>query len=531
MKKIDIIYIIPLMIFLMIISSCYEDKGNYDYDEIPVITAENLPTSIVVVQKADPIVLEPKITSSIEGVIEADNPNFEFGCKLYILRGSITPDSRYIDINEEKNINVHYLPEVDPGDYVCWYTVTDKRTGVATNFEIPVKVTSSTYEGWMVLSDVGTDNKVRLDLISVISQDRITPVYDLLGPNAPELKNGISLLYDAWPQYAKGDYIALVSQTGTYSLDQTTLQTEEADNVLNTDFIITPQDEKIVALNTVYCSELLNVTDKGNIYMKETYMSGAAYEHPINTFVMDGDPEFRVAPFIGVPQNRPLQNTSTGSDFVALFYDMDNKRFVKWVESNENARACMLLADPVDAKFSFTTGKDIIAMVSTKFSGSVVYSVLEDEAKERYVYGINIAGGAFSQSYYAKMNIENFDKATKFAFHSQYQYMFYDAGNKVYCYRMDTGALSQPLTLNSDEEITLLKFNLFQRPQNQLSDQSDEFWSQQYNLIVGSYKKNATDDNGGVLRFYRFEPSNQTLTLVSEYTGFGKIRDVVYRER
>lgn len=522
MKKLNIVYIIPLMILMM--SSCYEDKGNYSYDEIPVITAENMPTSITVVQKADPIVIEPSFTSSIEGKID-DNPNFEFGCKLYIKRGSLSTDSRYIDIDEEKNINVYYLPEVAPDDYVCWYTVTDKRTGVTTNFEIPVKVTSSTYEGWMVLSNVGAENKVRLDLVSVITQDRTTPIYDLLGPNAPDLRNGISLLYDAWPRYAKGDYIALVSETGTYALDATTLQTEEADNILMNDFIITPQDEKIVALNTVYCSELLTVTDKGNVYMRETYMSGSAFENPINTFVMDDDPAFTAAPFIGVHMERP------SGVYMALLYDKDNKRFIKWDESNEDARACMLLADPVDAKFSFTTGKDMIAMVSTKFSGGTVYSVLEDESKARYVYGINLSGGAFSQSYYAKMDIENFDKATQFAFHSQYQYMFYDAVNKVYCYRMDTGTLSQPLTLSSDEEITLLKFNPYQRPQSELSDQSDEFWAQQYNLIVGSYKKNATDDNGGILRFYKFDQSNQTLTLVSEYTGFGKIRDVVYRER
>ena len=31
--------------------------------------------------------------------------------------------------------------------------VTNKQTGVTTNFKVPVQVTSATYEGWMVLCD------------------------------------------------------------------------------------------------------------------------------------------------------------------------------------------------------------------------------------------------------------------------------------------------------------------------------------------------------------------------------------------
>ena len=54
---------------------------------------------------------------------------------------------------------------------------------------------------------------------------------------------------------------------------------------------------------------------------------------------------------------------------------------------------------------------------------------------------------------------------------------------------------------------------------------------QQYYLMVGSYKKNVTDGTGGVLRFYKFSQATGELTLVNEYTGFGRIKDVVYRER
>ena len=108
--------------------------------------------------------------------------------------------------------------------------------------------------------------------------------------------------------------------------------------------------------------------------------------------------------------------------------------------------------------------------------------------------------------------------------------MFYNNDNKVYAYQLMSDAVQNPLTLEN-EEITMLKFNIFMRATSELSDQSDAFLEQQYYLVVGSYKKNVTDGTGGVLRFYKFSQATGELTLVNEYTGFGRIKDVVYRER
>ncbi len=508
------------------VTACYDDKGNYNYKDVPVITAENLPeTTISVVQKTDPIILRPSFTSSIDGVID-DNPNYEFGCLLYKNAGVFPDGSRYKDINPEHNKDIDYIPDDNEGDYTCWYTVTDKRTGEVTNFEIPVKITSATYEGWMVLCDEGAENKVHMDLISILSKERPAEIYhDVLGENAPDITNAKSVFYDPWPKYAHGDYLWLVSEDGTYSLNASTLQCNSAYNIMETDFLVTPADEQVIAMDGLYGSYNFIVTNKGNLYFKYMNRAGSIYETPVNTFVADTDPQFAVAPFIGVSQRRPLDSR------IALFYDKDNKRFVKWDAYTSEGGACIELADPESPRFSYTTGKDMIAMVNTRFSEATTYSILEDDSHNRYVYGISLAGGDLSQTYYQQINAEGFNNATEFAFHSQYPYMFYNgAENKVYCYHLMNNTVTQPLTLDG-EEITLLKFNLFQNTEANLSDSSEEFMNQQYYLIVGSYKKNATDDNGGILRFYKFDSSSQALALVSEYTGFGKIRDAVYRER
>lgn len=50
-------------------------------------------------------------------------------------------------------------------------------------------------------------------------------------------------------------------------------------------------------------------------------------------------------------------------------------------------------------------------------------------------------------------------------------------------------------------------------------------------LIVCSYKNAATDNNGGMLRFYDVRGSGMKLTLKPgwEYSGFAKIKDVRYK--
>ena len=513
---------LQLLMLLMTASACYEDKGNYDYNEVPVITAENMPQSITVIANVEPITLTPSFTSSTEGNIDG-NASFRFGCRLYKRGGTFEDGERFIDIDEEGKKDIAYTPAVSEGDYVCWYTVTDTRTDVTTNFQIPVKVTSATYEGWMVLCD-DEQEQVRLDFIAALSGNRMVPIYHVLGESLPALQHANSLFYDAWPRYQKGDDIRFTSGSGTYSINNNTLQGEANSNITELDFIIRPQDEEVVALSNIYQYCHFAITNKGNLYKKFTWMAGGAFEDPINTLEAGTKPQFTVAPHVGVIMRRPMGD----GDNVALFYDKDNQRFLKWSDAIEDGNACVELSDPTGALFSFHTGKNLVDMVSTRFSDGVIYSILEDAAG-RYVYGINLAGGSFAQTYYQKIDAPGFAQASQFAFHSQYPYMFYNDGDKICCYHLMNKTVSTPLTLGG-EEITLLKFNLYQRSREDLGNQTDEFWNQQYNLVVGSYKKGTGPDRG-ILRFYKFNQTTGTLTLLSEYTGFGKIRDVLYRER
>lgn len=48
-----------LALLLFLTTACYEDKGNYDYSEVPEITAEGLPEQVTLLQKADVLSIAP----------------------------------------------------------------------------------------------------------------------------------------------------------------------------------------------------------------------------------------------------------------------------------------------------------------------------------------------------------------------------------------------------------------------------------------------------------------------------------------
>jgi hypothetical protein len=174
---------------------------------------------------------------------------------------------------------------------------------------------------------------------------------------------------------------------------------------------------------------------------------------------------------------------------------------------------------------------ELLHMEGTRFSGGVVYAVMQDGAGGRHVYAINMSGNGFVQeSAYKNVSAPDFDKATLFAFHSQFPYMFYAAGNRVYLHNLGSGRTY--LAAECAGQVTMLKFNLYRQGNpDDLNDRSDEFMARQFELMVGSYDASAGGNNGGRLAFYRVDGVNNSVAERAGYDGFGRIVDVVYRER
>lgn len=182
-----------------------------------------------------------------------------------------------------------------------------------------------------------------------------------------------------------------------------------------------------------------------------------------------------------------------------------------------------------DTFIPFKTGQDLVYMEGTSYNQNVVFAILEDEGGARSVLATNLTDNQYVQeNYYEDIQAENFNVAEHFAFHSQYPYMFYAYGNKVYTYQLGTG-ITTDISLPAGEEITMLKIDLWKwlMPSSIPEDKVAE----QHYVLVGSYNPATGGDNGGILRRYRLNNSTNSLELVNEWSGFAKIVDVCYRER
>ena len=140
-----------LLSFILFLMSCYDDKGNYDYSEMAEIKIENLPETLEILGGIEHIVAQPKVISSLEGEIKDGNPNFEFSYKLELKGGSQLYNEAWVDLNPSKSLNLDTLISIPSGNYVVWFAVKDKRSSIEYSTTFDVKVTSSTYEGWLVL--------------------------------------------------------------------------------------------------------------------------------------------------------------------------------------------------------------------------------------------------------------------------------------------------------------------------------------------------------------------------------------------
>lgn len=520
-----------LFMFLLLVTACYDDEGNYSYSEIPEITVSNVSQNPSVYRGVEDFVFNPTVTSSTEGEISADDANYEYSCRIANAGGGTFSDGeQWHEINVNKTQSFTYEVTEPTGTYTAVYSITDKRTGVQTNYRFTLNVSSSTYEGWMVLCNEGAENKARLDMVSVISTDRIEEAHNLFAGLQPDLFDARQIAICHVGTDEDEDFIYLVTGSGTYRLDRNELTYDETGTIMS-EFATELQGEHPVRYTPVMQGATdgahIVVTDQGNVYIKDNSDGhGAIYQFPANAPEAADDPTFHVAPYIGVPMAR------TSYEVEALFYDTDNKRFMKWWSSWGMNRVLSEIPDEANAPFSFSVGKDLVYMESSRYSKNVTFAVMEDDNSQRSIYGVNLDGfyNGHVSALFMKDNItaEGFNQAQHYTFHSQFPYVFYSNGSNLYTYQYEAGTAPSVINLPG-EEITMVKMNIFSSAKLTNVPEEKEPW--QYYVLVGSYKNDATDNNGGILRMYQFDNTTGTLNLVHQYDGFAKIVDVTYRER
>ena len=504
---------------MILVSGCYKDLGNYDYTEINQVQFSDFPTEKQYAFKnVDTLRVYPKLTGTLA---KEDLSNYTYKWQAVMTRGSLGEKATFdLDSN---HLNLEYFVMLPEAEYKVSLLVKDKKTGVTWRQSFDLSVTTVLSEGWLILSDV--NGYCHLDMVSLSTPNELmargvwedSPLASRKGPRKigtwGDIKNGgIPSVY-------------LLSDDGGVRLDNDDFSYDPT-NELKYEFGKFDSDFVPTDIKGNFTNAWRICVGKNGIYTKEDRTFDGVYGLPLNK--LEGEDEyFGVAPTIGMLYSGYAYNSAV------IFYDTTNQRFLQLTSDLKSLR----LPTAPEKYFPYQTGKKFVYMASTLHNRGEVFTILKDNAGKHWLYGLQIGNsGALSQvkDHYFQIDAPDIEKATAFAIHPILYYLFYAVGNEIHQFDMTTKR-HRILPIDfpegeslSMERISMLKFNIFVLDTYRKPAGSAEI---QYRLIVGSEEQGGTEMGGHVRMLTIPTSMEQAAGVYRSYSGFGKVVDVVYRER
>ncbi|MDD7885093.1 PKD-like family lipoprotein [Flavivirga sp. 57AJ16] len=483
-----------LCLLAIMFPACDSDLGNYNYRDINELSFKNFDTiNGYNVFTGDSLKLSPDLISS-----KGQEDNYSYEWSIHIPTSFVGYDSI---ISTEKNLKTKI--RLNPGNYFLQYKVTDNQTNVLFHIRTNLLVSTPVYEGYMVLNDV--DGKSRLDMLSYDNSaetfEQYTDVLQELESSLPEQGTPYQVLCMYASRFKETYGIYLLTDSGTNRLEGETFGWDPINNIRYQMLGDVPTDFKAdhmtgtALYNNSY--PMFFLYTNGNFYCNQDPLNSSFIRYiSINNYGNINDP-FTASPYI----------VTTGNNTV--MYDVDNRNFAT-IGFNKSSAA------EVSVSLNYPTGYDLLYMEQS-YSGSV-YAILQHPSTLKN-YLLRFVIGQ-EQTYFEEITGTAFENASHYAVSPDLGYLFYSVDGKVYEYDLSLKT-SKLMIDKGGDEITYLSFqNFFNRTGNA----NYENWAKW--LTVGSY--NGTE---GTLEQYSIPPVNGQIIQTNQWTGFGKIISVSYRER
>ncbi|WP_185957420.1 PKD-like family lipoprotein [Saccharicrinis carchari] len=498
-----------IFFLLLLLASCTEDLGNYDYIDLKEIEFNNIESEITALSFSD-LVIEPEL-----GDINESNYLFEWKA---IRRDG---DMQTTIIGEEKNLN--YSVKLPPALYSLVYTVREKEAEVFSRKVVELRVKSITSEGWLVLCD--DNGNARLDIHSKVTDqtyfDILSP-YDLgviTGPRKLQVLPNMLTDHNS-PFYLFADNAATKLGRNDIEWKPEYDMSYEMGN-----------GKKVLPTGIVYGGTSKMFISDSKAYFCDFITGDGLFGQTINK-------DYNIADGIGA---------NIGAEYILaplfLLYDDDQKKFISY----NQYIAPMLTSSGMDLglenyemfglvtgdAFELPMGYDFKYIENTKYdpAGSydgMTYAILTSGANY-YLYGFQMgdmyAGEAAShciyscnKAFYGDLSAcTDIGSASHFAFSSLKNYMYYAVGDKVYRVDLSNSALSSVFQFDTaGEVISSLKFHQYYQASN---------LTRSYDLIVGTTE--------GTLSIYDGMASDGDFSATEpkeKHSDFGNIVDVIYVE-
>lgn len=409
MKYLKNIYFLLIALLML---SCYDDKGNYNYKDLPEFNIDSLEVYDYVRMQDEILQLAPVVKYagnesdlSFLWTIRLENPKYDED-----IRGYHPVDT----LSEEKSLN--YTVNLPVNQYVIDFTIYNKVLDTKQFMSFNLDVQSAYSKGWMLLveREDGSDidfiktSKFFSD-IDAASETVYKNIYSIA--NGKKLNKGNTLVQD-YLSNGNGNIYVLDENAGgrlsTVDLSETKSFTE---------LFTFPEDVNKPTAIGFSRNRSRYVVNNGQVHCD---FRNNGFEPSL---VPDNN-GYDAAPFI-------LYTTTGGPG--AVIYDNLNRRFLQiplWTK-----KTGVYEAATVDALFDMNNiGKDIVHM-ENGFNG-YAYNIFKDVDAENYylyVFDVNTIDQAPIELY-SMENCTDIANATCFAFGTRGNVCYYTVDNKIYQY-------------------------------------------------------------------------------------------------
>lgn len=476
---------------------CRRDLGNYDYTVINETIVTGLDPVYAVDRGGSPKIA-PKISYTLDQT--GDTSNYTYQWLLIKREGYNAGAQQVLASGPVFDARVDLMT----GNYYMLFRITDKRTGVWTEYPFNLFVKVKTYEGWMMLSEI-KGGKSRLDMFN----------YDVVNKRYDPLIDVLSLMKSGFKLTGKPNFICYnnmnLGPTTNGTNDKIMISTTKEATFLGADtlnylplndfgnYMVGPDKATGAGAKLEGTSLFAYLTVNDNIY----YAQYKSKFERVNKTLSDGV-FFKAGSSVSF------------IDRQAIVFDNQNSRFLWCPWESEGFYT-------FDNPQLNAMNKTLLFMVRTEYNSGETFAILKDKTSGK-TYLTRLTTSRLN--YLDEITGTDIEKAENFGVNSDFGYVFYNVGGKVYEYDF---ALRKSIEMADygDRKISLLKFQDVQRG---TATNNVRYTRMKNQLIVCSYEESNLD-HSGKMDLYEIPPANGKIKKIETCEGLGKVVSVTYRSR
>ena len=139
------------LVLMVLISACYEDKGNYDYHELESVEIDTTGTDMLPeysIMRFDTLHLNPHVYYEGREVNDASDAPLDYEWTIFSATSGAGANQTVDVIGNQKKLDA--VITRTGGNYFVQLVVTNRNDGIRQFFRLPVAVSEVFDGGWMV---------------------------------------------------------------------------------------------------------------------------------------------------------------------------------------------------------------------------------------------------------------------------------------------------------------------------------------------------------------------------------------------